>query len=78
MFPDSHIAKSFACGRTKTYCVLNDAMMPSLNDYLTSYMKENLFPLANDGSSDTGIQKMNAVCAHIFDVNQSNKMEIKF
>ena len=52
-------------------------MMPSLTDYLTSYMKENLFSLVNDGSSDTGIQKMNAVCAHIFDVNQSNKMEIK-
>ena len=77
MFPDSQSAKSFACGRTKTSCVLNDAMMPSLKDYLTSYMKDNLFSLVNDGSSDTGIQKMNAVCAHIFDVNRSNKMEIK-
>jgi len=43
MFPDSQIAKSFACSRTKTSCVLNDAMMPSLKDYLTSYMKENFF-----------------------------------
>ena len=53
-------------------------MMPSLQDYLTSYMKENLFSLVNDWSSNTGIQQINAVCAHIFDVNRSNKMEIKF
>ena len=33
MFPDSNIAKKFASARTKTTCILNEAIMPSLHDY---------------------------------------------
>ncbi len=33
MCPDSKIAKQFACSRTKTSCILNDAMMLNLHDY---------------------------------------------
>jgi hypothetical protein len=68
MFPDSKIAKQFACSRTKTSCILNNAMMPNLHDYIVSYMKEQPYSLVNDGSSDSGVDKMNPVCALIFDM----------
>ena len=28
IFPDSKIAKSYACGRTKTTCIVNEALKP--------------------------------------------------
>ena len=78
MFPDSKIANQFACSRTKTSCILNDAMMPNLHDYIVSYMKEQPYSLVNDGSSDSGVDKMNPVCALIFDVNKSKQVSFKF
>ena len=78
MFPDSKIAKQFKCSRTKTTCILNQAMRPLLRNELTEYMKEQPFALINDGSSDTGLQKMNAVAVQIFDVTRSKKVECKF
>ena len=74
MFPDSNIAKGFACGRTKTTCILNEAMMPNLKSYLLTYMQNEPFSLVNDGTTDTGLKKMNAACAMIFDINVSKKV----
>ena len=34
--------------------------------------------MLNDGSSDTGLKKMNTVAVNIFDVNRSKKVECKF
>ena len=78
MFPDSNIAKTFACAHTKTTCILNEANMPSLHDYIVSYMKTNPFALVNDGSSDTRISKMNPRGALIFDINNCDKVCLKF
>ena len=36
------------------------------------------FANLNDGSSDTGLENINAMCTHIFDVERSNKVELKF
>ena len=69
LFPDSKIAKNFKCSRTKTTCIMNQAMRPLLRNELTEYMKEEPFSLLNDGSSDTGLKKMNAVVVNIFNVN---------
>ena len=74
MFPDSNIAKGFACGHTKTTCILNKAMMPNLKSYLLTYMRNEPFSLVNYGTSDTGLKKMNAACAMIFDINASKKV----
>ena len=41
-------------------------------------MKEQPFHLVNDGTSDCGIKKMNALCAYIFDVNNSKRVELNF
>ena len=78
MFPDSKIAKHFRSRRTKTTCILRDAMYPALKKTLVEYMRENPFSLVHDGSSDSGIKKMNAACAFIFDVNNSKYVETKF
>ena len=32
----------------------------------------------NDGSSDSSLEKMNSMCIHIFDIERSNKIEIKY
>ena len=57
---------------------MNQAMRPLLRNELTEYMKKEAFSLLNDGSSDTGLKKMNAVAVNIFDVNRSKKVECKF
>ena len=78
MFPDSKIARNFKCSRTKTTCILNEAMRPALKTELVNHMIEHPFGLINDGSSDSGVKKMNAMCVHIFDVNRSKRVECKF
>ena len=78
MFPDSAIAKKFGCARTKTRQILNDAIMPALLKHLVDYVKTQLFSLTNDGTSDTGIKKVNATCALIFDVRTSKEVQMKF
>ena len=78
MFPDTRMAKYFAYSRMKTACILNDTMMPSLKAYLTAYMKIDKFAIVKNGSSDMGLEKMNVACIHIFDVDRSNKVEVKF
>ena len=32
----------------------------------------------NDESSDRGLEKMNGMCIHIFDIERSNKIEVKY
>ena len=55
-------------------------MMPKLEKYLTGYMSDklNVYGLVNDGSSDTGLKKMNIACALIYDVKRSKTVEMKF
>ena len=57
---------------------MNQAMRPLLRNELTEYMKEEPFSLLNDGSSDTGLKRMNTVAVNIFDVNRRKKVECKF
>ena len=45
--PDSKIAKSFKCSRTK--CIMNQAMRPLLRNELAEYMKEEPFSLLKMG-----------------------------
>ena len=53
--------------------------MEQLNQFLNlEYMMGRPFSLVNDGTSDTAIKKMNTLCALIFDVNNSKRVEFKF
>ena len=58
-FPDSKIAKSYACSRTKTSCILNGAIFPDLKERLVEDMKTSIFSLSTDGSNDQNLDKMN-------------------
>ena len=74
MFLDSKIAKSSACSRTKTTAILNEAMMPEIQDYVKKIMKTDTYALMNDGSNGQSLKKMNAFRAVIFDVNWSKRV----
>ena len=55
-------------------------MMPELEKYLTGFMsdKSNIYCLVNDGSSDTGLKKMNVACTMIFYINRSKTVELEW
>jgi hypothetical protein len=69
-FPDSKIAQSYACARTKASCLLNDAIAPDLMKSLVDDMMGNFFSLCVDGSNDQDLLKMNPLTVRIYDVNQ--------
>ena len=66
IFPDSAIAKQFSSKRTKTTCIINGAVAPFFKQRLVESMKNEPFALAIDGSSDTGVEKMNPLTIRIF------------
>ena len=78
MFPDSKIAQKFRCARTKATAILNNAIHPTLHESLVTYMQNRPLSICNDGSSDSGIKKMNPVCINIFDANNSLQVQTKF
>ena len=78
MFPDSAITKKLGCARKKTTQNLNGVMTPELQKYIVDYTKTQPFSLTNDETSDTGVKKMNAMCALIFDVRTSKEVELYF
>ena len=70
IFPDSKIASAYACGRTKSTCILNRAIKPDLQAKLTDQMRESFFSISTDGSNDQNLEKMNPVTVRLFDINQ--------
>ena len=67
IFPDSEIAKSYASARTKTTCIANGSLAPSLKSALVQKMKLAPFSLAIDCSNDNGVEKMNPLTVRFFD-----------
>jgi len=76
-FPDSKIAQNYSCARTKSTCLLNDAISPDLLSSLVSDMQIRPFSLCVDGSNDSGLQKMNPITVRIYDDSQ-HKVCCKF
>ena len=77
IFRDSKIAKKFKCARTKTSSVLNEAITPNLRMYLVDQLSKEPYALVNDRWSDSGVKKMNAVCALIFYVRRFKEVEFR-
>ena len=50
------IAKSLACSSTKTNAILNEAMIPEVQDYVKNIMKTDMYALMNDGSNDQSLK----------------------
>ena len=78
IFPDSKIAKLYACGRTKTGAIINKAMGPHCHAYLVEHCTTHPFSLGIDGSSDTDVNKMNPVTMRVFDINRSKTVTSHF
>ena len=53
------IEQKYACGRTKTTCIINGAMMLQLDKYISDYISDiaNIYSFINSGSSDTSFKK---------------------
>ena len=75
MFPNSKIAQKFRYVRTKTTAILNNTIRPALHESLVTYMQNRPFSICNDGSSYSGIKKMNPVCVNIFNANNSSEVQ---
>ena len=71
-FGDSKVAAQYHSASTKTMCVLNGAMAPSLLSELVGKMKVSAFSIMVDGSNNSGLEKMNPITVQIFDVNSVN------
>lgn len=52
MFPDSEIAKRYGCARTKTTAIITEMCMEERTKVIT-YIQENPFSIATDGSNKT-------------------------
>jgi len=67
VFPDSEIAKSYACGSTKTACIINGSLAPYFKSILVVALKKQPFAIAIDGSNDNGLEKMNPLTVRLYD-----------
>jgi hypothetical protein len=67
IFPDSEIAKGYASRQTKTACIINGAVAPFFLQKLIESMKQGPYALSIDGSSDSGVEKMNPLTVRFFD-----------
>ena len=68
-FPDSEIAKNFSSRRMKTACVINGALAPSYQQVLVEAMKNGPYSVTIDGSSDSGVEKMNPLTVRIINAD---------
>ena len=76
-FPDSKIARSYSCTRTKSSCILNGAIYPDLQQSLIDKMKVSVFSLSTDESNDQNLEKINPVTVRILGINQ-HKVVMEF
>ena len=67
MFPDSEIAKKFACRRTKTTHIINRAIAPSFDSKVTEACKTEKFSIMVDESNDQGGEKTMAILIRVAD-----------
>ena len=67
MFPDSEIAKKFACKRTKTTHIINSAIAPAFDDTVTNLCKTEKFSVMMDESNDHGDNKAVTILVRVLD-----------
>ena len=66
IFSESEIAQRFSSRRNKTACIINGPVAPSYQESLVAVMRSAPFSVAIDGSSDSGVEKMNPLTVRIF------------
>ena len=78
IFTDSKITSSYACAKTKTFTILNEAFAPHCLDYIVQHCKTHPYSVGHDGSNDTGNQKIYPVSIRVFDVKRSKTVRDPF
>ena len=68
MFPDSKIAESYACGRTKTTAIVNHTLAPEADEIVTKACRNGPFSILCDGGNDKLDKKYFAVMVRYWDV----------
>lgn len=68
MFPDSKIAQKYSCARTKTKHILKSLANEDARN-LAQSMKQSVFSVATDGSTDMDAVKLYPVLVKTFDNN---------
>ena len=71
MFPDSDIAKKFACGHTKTTAIITEVLAPHYVKSTTENMSNNPFSIMIDESNDS-TDKSCIILIRVFDHNVGN------
>ena len=66
VFPDSEITKDYACGTTKSTCIINGSLAPYFRSSLVVTLESQPFTIAIDGSNDNGLEKMNPLTVHLY------------
>lgn len=69
MFPDSDIAKKFACGKTKTTQIIKRALAPSCDKTVEQLCQTYPFSIMCDESNDRGNDKNFVILVRVFDDN---------
>ncbi len=69
--PGYEATKGYACARTKTAAILNNAVAPAFKRI------SNPFSILIDGSNDSGLDKMNPITVKIFDTSR-DKVQSRF
>ena len=67
MFPDSKIAQSYHCARTKATCIVNGALAVECADQVISKARSQPFTLCLDGSNDQESHKLIPITVRLFD-----------
>ena len=55
-FRESKTAQDYKCAKTKTACIINEALAPHFNE-LSGLLREGPYTLIMDGSNNTGISQ---------------------
>ena len=70
IFSDSETAKEYSSTRNKTTCIVNGSLAPYFKSALVIAMRSQPYAVCIDGSSDTGIEKMNPMTIRYFSIDQ--------
>ena len=67
MFPDSKIAESFSCARTKTTALITHALAPSADEAVVSACQKQPFSILCDGGNDNFQKKYFGILVRLWD-----------
>ena len=77
MFPDSKIAESFSCARTKTKALITHALAPSAEEAVVSACQRQPFSILCDGGNDNFQKKYSGILVRLWDEAQC-KVVVRF